>query len=309
MTVLIEKQCVSLWYDSTINNSKMLNNQLNISESNLLSDFIIMDLNDINTKAKYLQLKGKWNSFIYITGGNSVLQIDFDEYIALENKVFFIEKYKVWNWIRINKLRGILVQFTDSFYNHIYTGNPKLKSDQTLVGEIPPFIKIRLGDKTEWKNIFDILSKEYTSAKNSSKEIICLALKVLILMYRRNSQYMGRVFESSQKKHLLNEFRNLVNRRFFSLRTTKDYAHELNITPNYLNALCQEYFLKTVSEVIQERVILEAKRMLMHTSLSISEIAYNLGFNDNSYFGRYFKKVVGMTPESFRRSCFYSPKV
>jgi AraC family transcriptional regulator, transcriptional activator of pobA len=81
------------------------------------------------------------------------LQIDFDEYIALENKIFFIEKYKVWNRIRINKLRGILVQFTDSFYNHIYTGNPKLKSDQTLIGEIPPFIQIRFGDKSEWKYV------------------------------------------------------------------------------------------------------------------------------------------------------------
>ena len=287
----------------------MLNNQSNISETNLLSDFIILDLNELNIKAQYLQLQRKWNTLIFITGGNSVLQIDFDEYIALGSKIFFIEKYKVWNWIRINKLMGILVQFTDSFYNHIYTGNPKIKSDQTLIGEIPPFIKIGLGDKSEWKNLFDILSGEYLSAKSNSKEIICLVLKVMILMYRRNSQRMGGIFVSSQKKHLLNEFRKLVNKRFYSLRTTKDYACELNITPNYLNALCQEFFLKTVSEIIQERVILEAKRMLMHTSLSISEIAYKLGFNDNSYFGRYFKKVVGMTPESFRRSCFYSPKV
>ncbi len=182
----------------------MLNNQSNISESLLLSDFIILDLNDIDAKANYRQLKGKWNSFIYITGGNSVLQIDFDEYIALENRVFFIEKYSIWNWIRITKLRGILVQFTDSFYNHIYTGNPKLKSDQTLIGENPPFIMIRMGDKTEWKNLFDIFLKEYKSAKNNSKEIICLTLKDLILMYCRNSQSGGIIFESSQKKQLLN---------------------------------------------------------------------------------------------------------
>ena len=119
-------------------------------------------------------------------------------------------------------------------------------------------------------------------------------------MYRRNSPSGVIIFESSQKKQLLNEFRKLVNNRFSSLRTTKDYARELNISPNYLNALCQEFFFKTVSEILQERVILEAKRMLMHTSLSISEIAYKLGFNDNSYFGRYFKKVVGMTPEKLQ---------
>jgi AraC family transcriptional regulator, transcriptional activator of pobA len=281
----------------------MLNDQINISETNLLSGFIIMDLSEINEVRLFSAKQKKWNSFIWITGGDSVLQIDFDEYIALENRVFFIDKYKVWNWISINNLRGIMVQFTDSFYNHIYTGNPKLKSDQTLVGEIPPFIRIIPGDRAEWRFVFDLLFKEYTYAKNNSKEIICLTLKVLILLYRRNSMSGSKMFESDHKKHLMNEFRKIVNSRFNSLRTARDYASELNITPNYLNALCQEFFYKTVSEIIQERIILEAKRMLMHTSLNISEIGYKLGFKDNSYFGRYFKKVAGMTPKKFRESC------
>jgi len=287
----------------------MPNNQTNIYENQLSSDFIILDLNDIHTNLISSQQKGKWNSFIFITGGNSVLQIDFDEYIALGNKIFFIEKYKLWDWVRIHKLTGILVQFTDYFYNHIYTGNPKLKSDQTLIGEIPPFIRIGSDEETEWKNLFDILFKEYTSSRENSKEIICLVLKVLILMYRRNTLSESKIFESGPKKHLMNEFRKIVNSRFATLRTTKDYARELNITPNYLNALCQEFFLKSVSEIIQERVILEAKRMLMHTSLSISEISYNLGFKDNSYFGRYFKKVTGMTPNSFRGLSFNSQDI
>lgn len=278
-----------------------------MNESGKLSDFTILDLRNIESQRIKGALRGKWNSFIFITSGNSVLQIDFDEFIALENRVFFIEKYKVWCWNKINNLSGILVQFTDSFYNHIYTGNPKLKSDQTLISEVPPFIKIRKRDKTEWKSVFDILSNEYSSSKKNSKEVICLLLKILILMYRRSSLQDPRIFESEHKNQLLNEFRKLVNNKFSSLRTAKDYAHELNITPNYLNALSQEFFLKTVSEIIRERVILEAKRMLMHSRLSISEIAYKLGFKDNSYFGRYFKKAVGMTPKSFRSFWFHSP--
>jgi len=285
----------------------MLKNQPNISESIQLPDFIMLDLRDIDSQKIRGALRGRWNSFIYITGGNSVLQIDFDEFIALENRVFFIEKYKVWSWNKINKLTGILVQFTDPFYNHIYTGNLKLKSDQTLISEVPPFINIKQRDKTEWKSIFDILFKEYLSAKKNSKEVICLLLKILILMYRRNSLQDTRIFESRHKNQLLNEFRKLVNNKFSSLRTAKDYAHELNITPNYLNALSQEFFLRTVSEIIRERVILEAKRLLMHSRLSISEIAYKLGFKDNSYFGRYFKKAVGMTPKNFRSLWFHSP--
>lgn len=280
--------------------------QYEISKSNLFSGFIVQNLSDIDSGEKYRQQHGKWNTFIYITAGNSLLQIDFDEYIALKNRVFFIEKHKIWNFNNIRKPGGILVQFTDSFYNLIYTGNPKLKSDQTLTGEIPPFVTVGLKDESVWREVFSALVKEYTFAKKNSNEIICLTLKVLILLYRRDSHMNYRIFESNQKKQLLNEFRKLVNNRFTALRTAKDFATELNITPNYLNALCQEFFYKTVSEIIQERVILEAKRMLMHTSLSISEISFKLGFNDNSYFGRYFKKEVGMTPKRFRDSCFYS---
>jgi len=285
----------------------MLNNQPDKSLSIQLSDFIMLDISNIDSQGIKGASRGRWNSFIFITGGSSVLQIDFDEFIALENRVFFIEKYKVWSWNKINNLNGILIQFTDPFYNHIYTGNPKLKSDQTLISEVPPFIKIRKRDKTEWKSIFEILFKEYISSKKNSKEVICLLLKILILMYRRSSLQDTRIFESRHKNQLLNEFRKLVNNKFSSLRTAKDYAHELNITPNYLNALSQEFFLKTVSEIIRERVILEAKRLLMHSRLSISEIAYKLGFKDNSYFGRYFKKAVGMTPKSFRSFWFHTP--
>jgi AraC family transcriptional regulator, transcriptional activator of pobA len=282
----------------------MRNNQFNQSETNLLTGFLVLNMNDIDRGIEHRKQERKWNSFIFITGGSGVIHIDFDEYIALENRVFLIDKYKIWNWVRTNNLKGILVQFTDSFYNYIYTGNPKLKSDQTLAGEIPPFIKIGSGEKAEWKFVFDLLFREFTSAENNSKEIICLSLKILILLYRRNSHSGIIMFESSQKKQLMNEFRKIVNSRFNSLSTAKDYARELNITPNYLNALCQEFFYKTVSEIIQERIILEAKRMLMHTSLNISEIGYKLGFKDNSYFGRYFKKGAGMTPKKFRESCY-----
>jgi len=283
-----------------------IDNKAYIKYNKTYIDFNMLNINDIESISNTESTRGKWNSIVLVTGGDGLLQIDFDEFIALNGKVFFIEKYRVWNWVRQNNLQGIMVQFTDSFYNHIYTGNLKLKSDQTLIGEIPPFIKIKPGDKTEWMFLLDIIQKEYTDAGRNSREIICLTLKIIILMYRRNSQSGSEVFESGHKKNLLNEFRKLVNSRFYSLKTAKDYARELNITPNYLNALCQEYFLKTVSEIIQERVILEAKRLLMHTSYSISEIGYNLGFKDNSYFGRYFKKAVGMTPKEFRVSFFTS---
>ena len=230
-----------------------------------------------------------------------MLQIDFDEHIALKNKVFLIEKYKIVNWEKQNKIAGVMVQFTDSFYNLIYTGNPEIRSDQTLLGDFPPFIRIEREEETEWNNLTDLILKEYILMKENSKEIICLFLKILVMLYRRKAFLKGRFVIGDRKKQLLNEFRKLVNSRFTDLKTPKEYAARLNISSNYLNAVCMEVLSKTTSEVVQERIILEAKRLLAHTGLNVSEISYKLGFKDNSYFGRYFKKAVGLSPDRYRR--------
>ena len=75
----------------------------------------------------------------------------------------------------------------------------------------------------------------------------------------------------------------------------------LFITPNHLNALCKEHWGMQAGEVIRNRIILEAKRLLVNQQTSISEIAYTLNFKDNSYFSKFFKKSVGITPEEFRK--------
>ncbi|MBK8883278.1 MAG: hypothetical protein IPN67_13095 [Bacteroidales bacterium] len=102
----------------------MTDNKFDKELEKLLKGFIMMDLKDLDPAKIEGTIQGKWNSIVYITGGNGVIQIDFDEFSALENKIFFIEKYKVWNINKTNNLKGYLVQFTDIFYNHIYTGNP-----------------------------------------------------------------------------------------------------------------------------------------------------------------------------------------
>ena len=91
-----------------------------------------------------------------------------------------------------------------------------------------------------------------------------------------------------------------LNENFHELKTPQQYALKLNISASYLNTICKEIYDTSVSDIIKERVILEAKRLLVHTDLSVSEISYKLGFSDNSYFGRYFKKSMGISPEKFR---------
>jgi len=82
----------------------------------------------------------------------------------------------------------------------------------------------------------------------------------------------------------------------------KDYAALLYITPNHLDALCNDILGIPAGEVIRNRVILEAKRMLINPKLSVADIGGRLGFADNSYFTRFFKKQAGTTPDEFRKN-------
>jgi AraC-like DNA-binding protein len=101
---------------------------------------------------------------------------------------------------------------------------------------------------------------------------------------------------------LLRNFQKLTNQRFADLKLPKDYAELLYITPNHLNAICKDILGTSAGEVIRNRVILEAKRLLINLNLSVTQIAYTLSFTDNSYFTKFFKKYTGLTPEDFRKN-------
>jgi len=101
---------------------------------------------------------------------------------------------------------------------------------------------------------------------------------------------------------LLRNFMDLIEVHFKSLKLPKDYAALLYITPNHLNAVTKEQLGYSAGELIRNRVLLEAKRLLVVKNYSIAEIAYELNFSDASYFTKFFKKAVGCTPEDFKKN-------
>lgn len=97
-------------------------------------------------------------------------------------------------------------------------------------------------------------------------------------------------------------FTQLVEQHFRTLKSVQAYADRLRITPNHLNALCRRLLQQTASEVLHDRVVAEAQQLLTQSSASVAAIATALGFDDASYFARYFKKYVGQTPMVFRQN-------
>lgn len=121
----------------------------------------------------------------------------------------------------------------------------------------------------------------------------------LLLVIKRNYKAKGKDHVTND---LINRFKELVNQHFKTNRSVSHYAELMATTPGHLNDTVKKMTGKTAGSIIHERVLLEAKRLLYHSYLSIKEISIQLNFEDPSYFNRFFRTHAGSTSEQFRNS-------
>jgi AraC family transcriptional activator of pobA len=209
---------------------------------------------------------------------------------------------QVHGWDFEGDMDGYVVNFSAQFFQSFL-----LKSDYL---DQFYFLNGIAGD-----SVIDILEEQRTSIigilENAVKEMETQhrfkidAVKVWILQLflqigNRNARSEEHAADSYNMT-LLRNFEKLIEKNYLNLRLPKQYAELLFITPNHLNALCNEALGKSAGDLIRNRIALEAKRMLINFSLTVTEIAYELNFEDNSYFCKFFKKQAGISPDGFRK--------
>jgi AraC-like DNA-binding protein len=154
---------------------------------------------------------------------------------------------------------------------------------------------------SEFKTIMDNILWEQAIQSIHQKSILRSYLDIVLLK-------LAVVLHSADKKQnstaapvIIPKLEALIEQHFMQHQPVSFYASQLNLSIQQLNAVTKNYLDKTTADLIHERMIAEAKRLLVYSSYTISEIAYQLNFNDNSYFNRFFKKAVSITPEQFRK--------
>ena len=106
--------------------------------------------------------------------------------------------------------------------------------------------------------------------------------------------------KQTRQEVLVEQFTNLVHENYRRERETAFYAERLNLTPKYLSQVVKTATGKTASEWINDFVILEVKALLKSTNMTIQQICYELNFSSQSFFGKYFKRIAGMSPKMYR---------
>ncbi len=240
-------------------------------------------------------------NLIFITQGSGTHTIDLQEFEVKPNQMYCMNDGQVHSWELSEDIEGYTLFFKKEFYEVI---EPKY-SLQAL-----PFFNLGANDSSlvEFSDemaqivsrLFEEIIREYQTNLPDREISIKSYLKLILINAWRTYMPHEELDNNDLNVSKVRFFEQLINQKFKELKAVKDFADIMHITPNYLNAICTKAVGKTAGQMIRERVILEAKRLLLHSSISVCELAYHLGYEDCSYFIRLFKKEVGTTPEYFR---------
>ncbi|MFY9150895.1 MAG: AraC family transcriptional regulator [Prolixibacteraceae bacterium] len=237
-----------------------------------------------------------------IRNGSGIHVVDFEEIEVLPNRLFIINPSQVHFWKLDSDTNISLVQFSESVLHYDILSSNDFLSSMSLFKR--NYIDLDNKQTEEILEVFLKLEKEANQNDNYSLKIIRGHLVVLSGLIGRLVNKTNKPDIFNQKEIKLREFMRLVNKHYLAQKSVIFYAGELNISANYLNMLTKQILGKSAGEVISQRVMLEAKRLLYHSALDISQIAFNLGFEDPSYFTRFFKKTVNTTPSVFREMIY-----
>jgi len=165
---------------------------------------------------------------------------------------------------------------------------------------------VKLNDQAQQKLqlLSDIFIEEFNTSDNIQNEMLLVLLKRLIIYVTRlaRSGYAPVKKLQDEKFHIIRKFNLLVEKNFKSAHSVSFYADQLCKAPKTLSNLFAIFNQKAPSQIIQERIVVEAKRLLFYTDRSIKHITFELGFEDVAYFSNFFKKNTGVSPSDFRNS-------
>lgn len=239
---------------------------------------------------------------ILFTKGKGTHSIDFSSYTIQENQIYFMIPGQVHTWEFEGDMDGYVVNFSNSFFKSFLLRAEYLESFSFFSGNTDESVlnlPNRIAEPV--KKIFEDLIVQASGNSIFRWDMIrVLLLKIFILIEQSNTVH-EHTHVPNYNYALLKNFQRLIEKNFATLKLPMDYAALLYITPNHLNALCKDQMGISAGELIRNRIILEAKRLLVNSEVNISDISNTLNFTDNSYFTKFFKKYVGAAPEEFRK--------
>lgn len=227
-------------------------------------------------------------------------EIDFTAYKVLDNSVFFIRPGQVHQLELKAGCTGYLVEFNTEFYHP----KDKLSNQRLRKASNKNYCELEINRFNRLQAILTSMFHEYTVREEGYQDVIKSSLDIFFIEFVRQSPNPKGVptVANSYTQERFEEFLELLDKHIATHKQVYQYTDLMNLSAYQLNEITKSSIGKTASELINEHIILEAKRYLLATPNQIKDIADQLGYEDVSYFIRFFKKHIGHSPEAFRQS-------
>lgn len=247
--------------------------------------------------------KHSYYEMCFFTEGDGEHEIDFKTYPIASPGIHFLRPGQVHLIRRGETYKGYLVVFSEEFYNLRFQ-NIEVIPGYPLVTSLEKGPVLNLTDELfkEFHQLIQNIERELKKTDDDSEEIIVSYLKIFFLKLRQQfSKLVTTKYEvTGDARHIVYRFNQLVDKFYHQIHQVQEYAELLGESPIILNRAIKSVTGKTASDVIIDRLILEAKRLLLFSDLSNKEVAYKLNYEDPSYFTRIFRKRTGLTPSDFK---------
>lgn len=243
---------------------------------------------------------------VLVFNGCGRFEIDLTRYECSGFTILFLTPYQQFKWLDSTETKLYLIRFHGDYYCIEYHKN-MISCNGILFNNIydKPFFNINKSYYDEIvKTIYKMereLEDEGESPYTDSVVKSYLQL-ILSLSSKEKSRYLENLTPNEIPNKDLVNFQNLLEKHYKCERSVAFYASEFSLSTEAFSKKIKKQFSKSPSQLINERVILEAKKLLHLTYKSIKEIAQDLNFEDEFYFSRYFKKNVGVSPSSYRKN-------
>jgi AraC family transcriptional activator of pobA len=307
MTLPLQRQTVN-YFSTEMTDSKDTLTLIDPANGHFLFRWFTFD---DNSRFNSLQ-RNNYYSVIWLKQGAGKLRADFSEYDFAANDLLAFTPYQPFMLTESQTVSGVCIEFHPDFFC-IHKHDKEVSCSGVLFNNIyhPPFVKI----DANTANILDMLlgqiKAEMQNEAMAQYEILISYLKIFLITASRLKAQQQELEsqDTDTKNFILQNLKESIEVNFKNKHSASDYADMLNISAKALARITKTHFNKTVSNLIAERIVIEAKRELYLTNRTIKEIAYRLGYEDEYYFSRFFKTNADVSPQMYRDTVGFAKAV
>ncbi|MDB5276952.1 MAG: helix-turn-helix transcriptional regulator [Ferruginibacter sp.] len=244
-------------------------------------------------------------TLIWVTEGAGTVNANFEGYDFEANSLFTFAPYQPYVFTTTKPIKGIAIYFHFDFFC-IHKHQKELELNGVLYNNVyqPPFVKVDENSAATFRMLCQQIQAEMQHAALAQHELLVSYLKIFLITASRlkieQQPKVAEMVKDSKEPFILQKLKDAIEENFKTKHTASEYAELLYISPKALAKITKTHFNKTLSSLINERIIIEAKRELYLTDKTVKQIAYELGYEDEFYFSRFFKVNADVSPQLYR---------